>query len=50
MLKDKVAAIWCLVSTNDQREMSLDSQEEAVRKVLDKQGLEAPPRYVLEVD
>ena len=50
MMKDKVAAIWCRVSTSDQREMSLDSQEEAVRKVLDKQGLEAPPRYVLKVD
>ena len=50
MLKDKVAAIWCRVSTSDQREMSLDSQEEAVRKVLDEQGLEAPPRYVLKVD
>ena len=50
MLKDKVAAIWCRVSTSDQREMSLDSQEEAVRKVLDKQGLEAPPQYVLKVD
>ena len=37
MLKDKVAAIWCRVSTSDQREMSLDSQE-------------APPRYVLKVD
>jgi len=47
MLKDKVAAIWCRAPTSDQREMSLETQEKAVRRVLDKQGLEAPPRYVL---
>ena len=50
MLKDKVADNWCRAPTSDQREMSLDSQEDAVRTVLDKQGLEAPPQYVLKAD
>ncbi len=31
----RVAAIWCRVSTHDQREFSLDSQEVAVRKALE---------------
>jgi len=50
MNNPKVAAIWCRVSTNDQRELSLDSQEAAVRKTLDAQGYETPPQYVLKVD
>lgn len=46
----KSAATWCRVSTHDQRELSLDSQEIAVRKTLEDQGWEAPPQYVLKVD
>ena len=30
-----IAAIWCRVSTHDQRELSLDSQEIAVRRILE---------------
>lgn len=45
-----VAAIWGRVSTHDQRELSLDSQEAAVRKTLEAQGYEAPPQYVLKAD
>ena len=47
---DRVAAIWSRVSSHDQRELSLDSQEVAVRKALEAQGYEAPPQYVLKVD
>jgi len=46
----KVGATLCRVSTHDQRELSLDSQEIAVRKALEDQGYEAPPQYVLKVD
>ena len=46
----RVAAIWCRVSTHDQRELSLDSQEVAVRKVLEAQGYHCPVEYVLKVD
>ncbi len=48
--RTKVAAIWCRVSTHDQRELSLDSQEVAVRKVLEAQGYEVLPQYVVKVD
>jgi len=50
MSKTGIAAIWCRVSTHDQRELSLDAQEEAVRHVLDQGGFEAPSRYLLKVD
>ncbi len=50
MSKAKVAAIWARVSTDGQRELSLDSQEAAVQKVLTAQGYETPPQYVLKVD
>jgi site-specific DNA recombinase len=46
----KIAAIWARVSTHDQRELSLDSQEKAVRKALEAQGYEVPSQYVLKVD
>ena len=46
----RTAAIWCRVSTSDQRELSLDSQEDAVRKVLEEQGYHVPPEYVFKVD
>jgi site-specific DNA recombinase len=46
----KVAAIWCRISTHDQRELSLDSQEIADRKVVEAQGYQTPPEYVLKVD
>ena len=36
------AAIWCRVSTHDQRELSLDSQELAVRRVLETNGYDVP--------
>ena len=45
-----VAAIWCRVSTHDQRELSLDSQEAAVRRVLGTQGYVVPDWAVLKVD
>jgi hypothetical protein len=41
---------WFRVSTHDQRELSLDSQELAVRKALDTQGYQTLPQYVLKVD
>ena len=50
MNETKVAAIWCRVSTNDQRELSLDSQEIAVRQVLEAQGFHVPDRFVVKVD
>jgi hypothetical protein len=50
MNNQKVAASWSRVSTHDQRELSLDSQEAAVRKVLETQGYEAPPQYTLKAD
>ncbi len=46
----KVAAIWGRVSTDGQRELSLDSQEVAARKALEAQGYEVPPQHVLKVD
>lgn len=46
----QLAAIWCRVSTDGQRELSLDSQELAVRKVLEDQGYYSPHQYVLKVD
>lgn len=48
--KNRIAAIWCRVSTQDQRELSLDSQEIAVRKTLEGQGYLVPPELVLKVD
>ena len=42
------AAIWCRISTPDQ--MSLDSQEAAVRAVLESQGFTVPPDRILKVD
>ena len=46
----KVAAIWCRVSTNSQTELSLDSQELAVRKAVESQGYEVLEKYVLKSD
>ena len=45
-----IAAIWCRVSTHDQRELSLDSQEIAVRRILEAEGYTVPPQYILKVD
>ena len=45
-----LAAIWSRVSTHDQREMSLDSQESALQSCLVVMGYEVPPEYVLKVD
>ena len=50
MDKTKVAAIWFRVSTHDQRELSLDAQEEEVQRVLANSGFETPAQYVLKVD
>ncbi len=50
MSNTKTAATWCRVSTHAQGELSLDSQELAVRKALEAQGYECPPQYVLKVD
>ena len=46
----QVAAIWCRVSTHDQRELSLESQETAVRRALDMRGYQTPPQYLLKAD
>ena len=46
----RTAAIFCRVSTRDQGELSLDSQELAVQRVLTKQGFHCPPHYVVKVD
>ena len=46
----RTAAIFCRGSTRDQGELSLDSQELAVRRVLTKQGFHCPPHYVVKVD
>ena len=45
-----IAAIWCRVSTHDQRELSLESQEVAVRRILEAEGYTVPPQYILQVD
>lgn len=45
-----LAAIWSRVSTYDQREMSLDSQESAVQARLIAMGYEVPGDYVLKVN
>ncbi len=45
-----IAAIWCRVSTHDQRELSLESQEIAVRRILEAEGYSVPPQYILKVD
>ncbi len=45
-----LAALWARVSTHDQREMSLDSQESAVLGCLTTKGYEVPAEYVLKVD
>ena len=50
MTELKIAAIFCRVSTRDQIELSLDSQELAVRRVLAQQGFQCPPRYLIKVD
>ena len=50
MNENKVAAIWCRVSTHDQRELSLDSQEIAVRQVLEAQGYHVPDHLIVKVD
>ena len=39
----RTAAIFCRVSTRDQGELSLDSQELAVQRVLTKQRFHCPP-------
>ncbi len=46
----KLAAVWCRVSTHDQRELSLDSQEVAARKALEAQGYRVLPQHVLKAD
>ena len=48
--ENPLAATLCRVSTHDQRELSLDSQEIAGRRALEAQGYEAPPQFVLKVD
>jgi len=46
MSKPGIAAIWCRVSTSDQRELSLDAQENAVRQALAQAGFETPSKYL----
>ena len=50
MTINRIAAIWCRVSTHGQGELSLDSQEDADRRALTAQGYGCPPQYVLKVD
>ena len=50
MREGPLAAIWARVSTQGQMEMSLDSQEAAVRQVLGPQGFTVLPEHVLKVD
>ena len=45
-----IAAIWARVSTHDQRELSLDSQVSAVRRILVERGYEVPDWAVLKVE
>ncbi len=45
-----IAAIWARVSTHDQRELSLDSQVNAVRRILVERGYEVPDWAVLKVE
>ena len=40
MSKSGIAAVRCRVSTDDQREVSLDAQEKAVRRALAQAGFE----------
>ena len=49
-IQSKVAAVWCRVSTDSQRELSLDSQEAAVKKALEDQGYRVPGELILKVD
>ncbi len=46
----KVAAIWARVSTQDQRELSLDGQVERVKAKLEGLGYVVPPERILAVD
>ena len=46
----KVAAIWSRVSTHDQRELSLESQEIAVRRTLEDLGYSCLSPYQMKVD
>lgn len=46
----KPAAIWARVSTPDQRELSPDSQEAAVRQVLEAQGYTVADEHIIKVD
>ena len=46
----KVAAIWARVSTQDQRELSLDGQVERVRVKLEDLGYQVPPDMIFRTD
>ena len=48
--EDEIAAIFCRVSTHDQRELSLGSQETAVRRVLEDLGYVVPDWAVVQAD
>lgn len=50
MTEPKIAALFARVSTHDQRELSLDSQEAAVRRMLEDLGYQVPNWAVLKVD
>jgi len=46
----KIAAIWARVSTQDQRELSLDGQVERVKTKLEGLGYQVPPDMILKTD
>ena len=50
MSEARTAAIFCRVSTREQGELSLDSQEVAVARALDRAGFYCPPQYLIKVD
>ena len=49
-MKPRIGSVLCRVSTHDQRELSLDSQETAVRRVLVDQGYQIPDWAIIKVD
>ena len=50
MSNDKVAAIWCRVSTHDQREASPDTQIQEALALAQQEGYHVPDEYILGTD
>ena len=47
---DRVAAIWCRVSRPEQGELSPDTQEATVKRVLEAQGYRIPLEHIVKVN